>query len=127
MSCVPAVLFPATFPVAFAASGYTDRLQCVQAEGQLTVLVVGQCCLGRGGTLFSYTFHGGRMHSGMLVVEYMLADEGPGDGGVAVVQGIVRPVSFQVFFCVLHTRAFDADVLPAQVAIRVTTQLPPVC
>ena len=27
------------------------------------------------------------MHSGMLVVEYMLADEGPGDGGVAVVQG----------------------------------------
>jgi|EP01046_Picozoa_sp_COSAG06_P039590 hypothetical protein len=22
------------------------------------------------------------MHSGMLVVEYMLADEGPGDGGM---------------------------------------------
>ena len=42
---------------------------------------------GRGGTLYSYAFHGGRMHSGMLVVEYMLADEGPGDGGVAVVQG----------------------------------------
>ena len=37
-----------------------------------------------GGTLFSYAFHGGRMHSGMLVVEFMLADEGPGDGGVAV-------------------------------------------
>lgn len=42
---------------------------------------------GGGGTLYSYTFQGGRMHSGMLVVEYMLADEGEGEGGVAVVQG----------------------------------------
>ena len=42
---------------------------------------------GRGGTLYSYSFSAGRMHARMLVVEYMLADEGPGDGGVALVQG----------------------------------------
>ena len=28
-----------------------------------------------------------KMFAGMVVVEFMLADEGPGDGGVAVVQG----------------------------------------
>jgi len=37
------------------------------------------------------------MHSGMLVVEYMLADEGPGDGGVAVVQGCVKTALFSDF------------------------------
>ena len=67
------------------------------------------------------------MHSGMLVVEYMLADEGPGDGGVAVVQGIVQQsLCCFVFFCVRHTTGFDPDVWPAQVVIRVTTQLLPV-
>ena len=44
---------------------------------------------GRGGTLYSYSFSAGRMHSGMLVVEYILADEGPGDGGVCVVPGVI--------------------------------------
>ena len=37
--------------------------------------------------LAGYQFHAGQIHAGMLVVEFMLADEGPGDGGVAVVQG----------------------------------------
>jgi hypothetical protein len=41
----------------------------------------------KGGMLEGYQFHGGKMFAGMVVVEWMLADEGPGDGGVAVVQG----------------------------------------
>jgi hypothetical protein len=41
----------------------------------------------KGGFLEGYQFHSGRMFAGMVVVEFMLADEGPGDGGVAVVQG----------------------------------------
>lgn len=40
-----------------------------------------------GGLLESYSFHSNKMFAGMVVVEFMLADEGPGDGGVAVVQG----------------------------------------
>jgi len=40
-----------------------------------------------GGMLESYSFHANKMFAGMVVVEFMLADEGPGDGGVAVVQG----------------------------------------
>jgi hypothetical protein len=34
-----------------------------------------------------YFFKGGRIFTGLTVVEYLLADEGPGDGGVAVVPG----------------------------------------
>lgn len=34
-----------------------------------------------------YFFKGGRYYTGLTVVEYLLADEGPGDGGVAVVPG----------------------------------------
>ena len=30
-----------------------------------------------------YFFKSGRIYSGMVVVEYVLADEGPGDGGAA--------------------------------------------
>ena len=41
----------------------------------------------KGGMLEGYQFHAGKMFAGMVVVEWMLADEGPGDGGVAVVQG----------------------------------------
>ncbi len=35
----------------------------------------------------AYFFKNGRIYCGLTVVEYMLADEGPGDGGVAVVPG----------------------------------------
>ena len=38
-----------------------------------------------------YFFKSGRIYSGMVVVEYVLADEGPGDGGLAVVPGAPRP------------------------------------
>ena len=34
-----------------------------------------------------YFFKGGRIFTGLTVVEFLLADEGPGDGGVAVVPG----------------------------------------
>jgi hypothetical protein len=34
-----------------------------------------------------YFFKAGRIHTGLTVVEYLLADEGPGDGGVAVLPG----------------------------------------
>ena len=35
----------------------------------------------------AYFFKNGRIYTGLTVVEYMLADEGPGDGGVAVIPG----------------------------------------
>jgi hypothetical protein len=35
----------------------------------------------------AYFFKNGRIYTGLTVVEYLLADEGPGDGGVAVVPG----------------------------------------
>ncbi|MGY8822590.1 MAG: phytanoyl-CoA dioxygenase family protein [Candidatus Latescibacterota bacterium] len=35
----------------------------------------------------AYFFKGGRIYTGLTVVEYLLADEGPGEGGVAVVPG----------------------------------------
>lgn len=35
----------------------------------------------------AYFFKNGRIYCGLTVVEYLLADEGPGDGGVAVVPG----------------------------------------
>ena len=35
----------------------------------------------------AYFFKDGRIYTGLTVVEYLLADEGPGDGGVAVVPG----------------------------------------
>jgi ectoine hydroxylase-related dioxygenase (phytanoyl-CoA dioxygenase family) len=37
--------------------------------------------------LEAYYFQHGRVHCGLTVVEYLLADEGPGDGGVAVLPG----------------------------------------
>ena len=40
-----------------------------------------------GGALEGYVFKAGRPISGHLVVEILLADEGPGDGGVALVPG----------------------------------------
>ena len=36
----------------------------------------------RGGNSEAYFFRGGRMFSGMVVVEVVLRDEGPEDGGV---------------------------------------------
>ena len=35
----------------------------------------------------AYFFKDGRIYTGLTVVEYMLADEGPGDGGLAVISG----------------------------------------
>lgn len=35
----------------------------------------------------AYFFKNGRIYTGLTVVEYLLTDEGPGDGGVAVVPG----------------------------------------
>jgi hypothetical protein len=35
----------------------------------------------------SYFFKAGRIHTGLTVVEYLLADEGPGDGGLCVIPG----------------------------------------
>ena len=35
----------------------------------------------------AYFFKGGRIYTGLTVVEYLFADEGPGDGGIAVVPG----------------------------------------
>ena len=40
-----------------------------------------------GGALEGYVFKAGRPISGHLVAEILLADEGPGDGGVALVPG----------------------------------------
>jgi hypothetical protein len=41
----------------------------------------------RGDISEVYFFKAGRIFTGLTVVEYLLADEGPGDGGVAVVPG----------------------------------------
>lgn len=35
----------------------------------------------------AYFFKYGRIYTGLTVVEYMLADEGPGDGGLAIIPG----------------------------------------
>jgi hypothetical protein len=35
----------------------------------------------------AYFFKNGRIYTGLTVIEYLLADEGPGDGGVAVLPG----------------------------------------
>ena len=35
----------------------------------------------------AYFFKAGRIYTGLTVVEFLLADEGPGDGGVAVIPG----------------------------------------
>ena len=40
------------------------------------------------GFAFDYKFTpGGKIRTGLTVVEYLLADEGPGDGGFAVIAG----------------------------------------
>ena len=66
--------------------------------------------------LAGYQFHAGQIHAGMVVVEFMLADEGPGDGGVAVVQGsremlsrlaVPVPVSLTSKASLLYCRAAE--------------------
>eukprot|EP01048_Picozoa_sp_COSAG05_P022426 COSAG05_NODE_4480_length_1495_cov_1.361032_1_plen_343_part_01 len=44
---------------------------------------------GQGGFLEGYQYLNGQMYAGMVVCEFVLADEGPGDGGLAVVPGSV--------------------------------------
>ena len=44
-------------------------------------------------TLTSTPIQAGKMRAGMVVLEFMLADEGPGDGGLA----IVRPPPVSAF------------------------------
>ena len=41
----------------------------------------------RSNLLEAYFFKNDRIYTGLTVVEYLLADEGPGDGGVAVIPG----------------------------------------
>lgn len=42
-----------------------------------------------GGLMEGYAFHAGHFFTGLTVVEVMLNDEGPGDGGLCVVPGMV--------------------------------------
>ena len=69
----------------------------------------------------TYRWHHGRMYCGMTVVEFMLADEAAGDGGVAVVPGGHKsnyplPQSFsyyekyQEFVQEIHVQAGDAVI-----------------
>lgn len=52
----------------------------------------------------SYFYKNGRIYTGLSVVEYMLADEGPGDGGVAVI-----PASHKANFdCPQEIRHWEA-------------------
>ena len=46
----------------------------------------GLACVSVNHNLFSF-FKNDRIYTGLTVVEYLLADEGPGDGGVAVIPG----------------------------------------
>ena len=59
----------------------------------LTMEAGGEGCTMHGGGIErtdlseAYFFKNGRIYTGLTVVEYLLADEGPGAGGVAVVPG----------------------------------------
>ncbi len=69
----------------------------------------------------AYFFKNGRIYCGLTVVEYMLADEGPGDGGVAVVPGSHKAnlpcprgmrlyEAYQEYVVEVHARAGDAVI-----------------
>jgi hypothetical protein len=45
---------------------------------------------GQGGFLEGYQYVNGQMYAGMVVCEFVLADEGPGDGGLAVVRSRIH-------------------------------------
>jgi hypothetical protein len=73
----------------------------------------------RGDFSEAYFFKNGRIYTGLTVVEYMLTDEGPGEGGVAVLpgshkanlpcpQGIIRWEEHQEHVVEVNTKAGDA-------------------
>ena len=53
-------------------------------------LVLANCSGRHGGNSEGYFFRGGRIFSGMLVVEFVLRDEGPEDGGLVRYQRCCR-------------------------------------
>jgi ectoine hydroxylase-related dioxygenase (phytanoyl-CoA dioxygenase family) len=82
-----------------------------------------------------YFFKGGRFYSGMVVVEYVLADEGPGDGGLAIVPGshksnLRRPTSLTRFqdyhdaVTEVHAKKGDVIVFTETALHGVRAQLP---
>ena len=69
----------------------------------------------------SYFYREGKIFTGLTVIEYMLADEGPGDGGVCVVPGshkanlicpddMARWEQYQDFVTEIHAQAGDAVI-----------------
>ena len=66
--------------LALVASFFVLR---VMPHGRLKWNRLRWLCPGRhGGNSEGYFFRGGRIFSGMLVVEFVLRDEGPDDGGL---------------------------------------------
>jgi hypothetical protein len=68
-----------------------------------------------------YFYREGKIFTGLCVVEYLLADEGPGDGGVCVVPGshkanlecpekMIRWEQYQDFVTEINARAGDAVI-----------------
>jgi hypothetical protein len=49
-----------------------------------------------------YHYHNGTMRTGMMVASYLLADQGEGDGGLAVVPGSVSPAVRQPATSTMH-------------------------
>ena len=68
-----------------------------------------------------YFYREGKIFTGLCVIEYLLADEGPGDGGISVVAGshkanlkcpqkMLRWEQYQEFVTEVHAEAGDAVI-----------------